>query len=102
MFSIRIRAKLKDGRVEVRTLIEHPMDTGRVRDKAGELIPAHFIRELTVQHNDKIVVTAQLGVGISKDPYFAFYLKEGKAGDKITVNWVDNLGNSDSAVGEVK
>lgn len=102
MFSIRIRAKLKDGRVEVRTLIEHPMDTGRVRGKDGQLIPAHFIQELTVQHNDKTVVSAQLGVGISKDPYFAFYLKEGKVGDKITVSWVDNLGNKDSAVGEIK
>jgi sulfur-oxidizing protein SoxZ len=102
MFSIRIRAKLKDGQVEVRTLIEHPMDTGRVRDKSGELIPAHFIRELSVQHNDKIVVSAQLGVGISKDPYFAFYLKDGRAGDKITVAWTDNLGNSDSAASEIK
>jgi sulfur-oxidizing protein SoxZ len=102
MFSIRIRAKLKDGRVEIRTLIEHPMDTGRVRGKDGELMPAHFIRELSVQHNDKTVLSAQFGVGISKDPYFAFYLKDGKTGDKITVAWVDNLGNSDSAVSEIK
>lgn len=102
MLSIKIRAKLKDGQTEIRTLIEHPMETGRNRDKAGALIPAHFIRELTVKRNNNTVVSAMLGASISKDPYFAFYLKDGAAGDKIAVSWTDNLGNSDSAVTEVK
>jgi sulfur-oxidizing protein SoxZ len=102
MLSIRIRAKVKGGQTEIRVLIEHPMETGRNKDKNGELIPAHFIRELSVQRNAKTVVSAALGAGISKDPYFAFYLKDGAAGDKISVSWTDNLGNSDSAVTEVK
>ncbi|MDO9048980.1 MAG: thiosulfate oxidation carrier complex protein SoxZ [Methylobacter sp.] len=33
---------------------------------------------------------------MSKDPYFAFTLKGGNPGDKITISWVDNLGNEDA------
>ncbi len=102
MLSIKIRAKLKDGQTEIRILIEHPMETGRNKDKTGQLIPAHFIRELSVQRNDQIAVSAVLGASISKDPYFAFYLQGGAVGDKITVSWSDNLGNTDSAASEVK
>jgi sulfur-oxidizing protein SoxZ len=37
-----------------------------------------------------------MGDSTPKDPYLAFMLKYGKTGDKITVNWLDNLGNIDS------
>jgi len=32
---------------------------------------------------------------VSKNPYFAFLLKGGEVGDKVTISWRDNLGNSD-------
>jgi len=41
----------------------------------------------------------QWGTGISKNPYLTFHLKGAKVGDKIAVNWVDNLGNT--GTGEV-
>ncbi len=98
MSSIKIRSKRKDGKTQIRTLIAHPMETGRNRDKqSGELIATHFIRELIVRHNDKLVATVEIGAGISRDPYFAFMIEGGETGDKITISWVDNLGNSDSA-----
>jgi sulfur-oxidizing protein SoxZ len=96
MSSIKIRMKRLEEGTQIRTLISHPMETGRNKDpKTGKLIPAHFIQELFVTHNGKIVVSSSLGAGVSKDPYFAFLLKGGEAGDKITVSWRDNLGNSD-------
>jgi len=96
--SIKIRSKRRDGKTQIRTLIAHPMETGRNRDKqTGELIASHFIRELIVRHNDNIVATVEMGAGISRDPYFAFMIKGGEAGDKISITWKDNLGNSDSA-----
>ncbi len=98
MSSIKIRSKRKDGKTQIRTLIAHPMETGRNRDKqTGELIATHHIKELIVRHNDNIVAIAEMGAGISRDPYFAFMIKGGEAGDKITISWEDSLGNSDSA-----
>ncbi len=97
MSSIKIRMKQQDGNTQIRVLISHPMETGRNKDlKSGKLIPAHFIQELTVKHNDKVVVSGNIGAGVSKDPYFAFMLKGGKVGDKVTISWRDNLGNMDN------
>lgn len=97
MASIKIRTKRLDGKTQIRVLISHPMENGRNRDKqTGELIPAHFIRELTIKHNDNYIVSGALGGSISKDPYFSFVLNGGAEQDKITVAWEDNLGNSES------
>lgn len=97
MSSIKIRTKRIDGKTQIRILISHPMEHGRNKDKVtGNMIPAHFIQELTIKHNDNYVITCNMAGSISKDPYFAFLLNGGKANDKITVSWEDNLGQSDT------
>ncbi|MBL1264190.1 thiosulfate oxidation carrier complex protein SoxZ [Candidatus Methylomicrobium oryzae] len=97
MSSIKIRTKRFEGKTQIRTLITHPMETGRSKDpKTNQPIPAHFIRELKLSHNGKAVMNCQVGMSISKDPYFAFMLKGGEPGDQIKIEWVDNLGNKDS------
>jgi sulfur-oxidizing protein SoxZ len=96
MSSIKIRTKQFEDITLIRTLISHPMETGRKKDEQGNLIPVHFIQELTVKHNDKVIASSVMGAGISRNPYFAFKFKGGKAGDKISISWLDNLGQSDS------
>ncbi len=96
MSSIKIRTKRFDDITQIRTLIAHPMETGRNKDEQGKLIPAHFIQELTVKHNDNIIASSIMGAGISKNPYFSFKFKGGKPGDIINISWQDNLGQSDS------
>ena len=96
MSSIKIRSKRIDGKTKIRTLITHPMEHGRNKDpKTNQPIPAHYIQVLTVSLNDKVIVNCDMGASISRDPYFAFMLKGGNAGDKIMINWLDNLGNTD-------
>ncbi|MGR9071974.1 MAG: thiosulfate oxidation carrier complex protein SoxZ [Gammaproteobacteria bacterium] len=103
MSSIKIRTKRIAGITQIRTLIAHPMETGLRKDKkTGDAIPAHFIQELTVVHNGKIIVNSVMGSGVSKDPYFAFQLKGGEPGDKIIIVWKDNLGNTDTAESTIK
>lgn len=97
MASIKIRAKVDGGVTTVKALISHPMDTGLVKDKkTGNLIPAHFIQEVTCEHNGKNVLTALWGAAISKNPYLSFKFKGAKAGDSLKLSWVDNKGESDS------
>jgi sulfur-oxidizing protein SoxZ len=96
MSSIKIRTKRLDGNTQIRTLISHPMEHGRNKDKTtNKRIPAHYIQILAIAHNGKTIATCNMGAGISKDPYFAFLLKGGKVGDVIVIDWVDNLGNKD-------
>jgi sulfur-oxidizing protein SoxZ len=73
------------------------MDTGLVKDKkTGKVIPAHFIQEVTCEHNGKNVLTALWGAAISKNPYLSFKFKGAKPGDSLKLSWVDNKGESDS------
>jgi sulfur-oxidizing protein SoxZ len=98
MSSIKMRATIgDDGVTTIKILISHPMDTGLEKDKkTGNAIPAHFIQEVICEHNGTNVLTAEWGPAISKNPYLSFRFKGGKAGDTVKLNWVDNLGNSDS------
>lgn len=101
--NMRVRASLKDGVTEVKALINHPMETGQRKDKkTGELVPAHFIEEVVCVHNGENVMTAIWSGGISKDPYLAFQFNGAAAGDKLTLSWKDNKGESDTLEVEIK
>lgn len=99
--SIRIRAIENGGVVNFKSLIRHPMDSGFVKDSSGKLIPAHYIKVLTVKHKDRPVFTANWGPAVSKDPYLEFKFKGAAKGDPITVSWVDNKGESDSTTAKI-
>ena len=71
--SIKLKATVKDGMVEVKALIAHPMESGQRKDEeTGKLIPKHYITDVTVTANDKTVFSSQWGGAISKNPYLAF------------------------------
>ena len=92
----RIRATAKDGITEVRVLMQHEMENGRRKDEAGNLIPAWYITEIKALHNDKIVLEGRFGTAVSKNPYLVFRFRGGVAGDRITLSWLDNQGESRS------
>lgn len=92
--NMKIRAQLKGSITEVKLLMSHPMETGRRKNDAGEVVPAHFVQQVTAMLNDKIVLESQWGTGISKNPYLTFRLKSAQLGDKVTITWVDNLGET--------
>lgn len=103
MASIKMRAKVSDGVATIKALISHPMDTGLVKDKkTGDTIPAHFIQEVVCQHKGTTVMTANWGAAISKNPYLSFRFKGAAAGDTVSLSWVDNKGEKDSADATIK
>jgi len=99
--SIRIRATSNGDITEVQTLIQHPMDTGLVKDSKGELIPAHYIHQLKFACNGKDVFVANWGTAISKDPYVKFSFKGAKKGDELKITWTDNKGGSDTTTAKI-
>ncbi|WP_229008690.1 thiosulfate oxidation carrier complex protein SoxZ [Methylophilus sp. Leaf408] len=98
--SMKMRARpLADGPLgknitELKIIIVHPMRTGRSKNDDGQLMPAHFMQLMQVILNGAVIVDAQTGTGISRNPYFTFYLKDARIGDVIAVNWQDNRGFS--------
>ena len=93
---MRIRAQAAGDKTTVRVLMSHEMETGQRKDSAGKVIPAWFIQEVTAQHNGKAVLSAQWGPAVSKNPFLQFTVKGAKAGDKITIEWIDNKGDKRS------
>ena len=90
---MKIRASMVGDKVEVKILMAHEMETGQRKDAKGEIVPAHFIQNVTAVHNGKTVLSAQWGTAVSKNPFLSFRFTGGKPGDKITVTWVDNKGD---------
>jgi len=91
----KLRTRTQEGKIEVLVLVSHPMETGLRKDKAsGKPVPAHFIKELTLEHNGKLVAAANLGVGVSENPLIGFRLGNAKNGDKVKVSWSDNKGET--------
>lgn len=90
----KIRASVKDGETEVKILMQHEMETGRRKDEAGNIVPAWYITEVKVRHNDKVALECQFGTAVSKNPYLVFRFKGGKHGEKVSVYWIDNKGDN--------
>ena len=87
---MKMRATLGSGYTDVRVLMTHPMTTAQSNQAL------HFIQNVTVKHNGKTVVEAQISQAVSRNPVFTFRIKGGAKGDKIEVSWLDNKGETSS------
>ena len=102
MASIKARAKMSDGVTTVKALVKHPMETGRRKEKGSdELIPIHYIQEVTCTYQGETVLTAEWGPTISKNPFLSFKFSGGAPGEVVELTWTDNKGESDSATAEI-
>jgi sulfur-oxidizing protein SoxZ len=95
--SMKLRASVEAGVVTLKVMIRHPMESGSRKDERGRTVPAHFVKEVVVNHGARTVMTAHWGGGVARNPYFSIQFREGKAGDTVSVRWLDNLGSRDSA-----
>lgn len=91
---MKIRAQMKGDVCEIRVLMSHPMETGQRKNNEGKTIPAHFIQIVSVAINGKTVVSGQTNTSISRNPVFGFKVKGVKSGDKVSISWKDNKGDS--------
>ena len=91
---MRVRAQLKEGVTDVRVLMSHPMETGLRKDSAGKIVPALYINDVKASSGGKTVMAAKWGQAISQNPFLQFRFKGAKVGDKVTVTWTDNSGDT--------
>ena len=91
---MKIRATLQVDTADVRILMQHPMETGQRKDAKGVIVPMHFIQNVVITHNGKTVLDAQWSQAISRNPFLGLRVKGAKVGDKISVTWTDNKGDT--------
>lgn len=93
---MRIRAQSAGDKATVRVLMAHEMESGQRKDASGRIIPAWHISEVSASLNGKLVLSAEWGPSVSKNPFLQFTIKGAKTGDKVAVTWTDNKGDKRS------
>ena len=77
--------------IEIKALITHVMETGNRKDSEGRPIPRNIIHTFTAHYDDVLIFKAELGSGISANPYLSFFLKVPGPGE-LRVAWLDDEG----------
>jgi sulfur-oxidizing protein SoxZ len=91
---IKLPEKAKVGDViEVKTLIQHVMETGQRKDPEGKPIPRFIINTFSAKFAGTEVFRAELQPGISANPYMSFYMKVPGPGE-FEFTWTEDGGKS--------
>lgn len=77
--------------VEVRALIQHPMETGYRLGSDGQPLLRDLVRRLECRFEGQLVFAAELHAAISANPYAAFHLRVPGSGT-LTVQWQGDKG----------
>ena len=89
---IKIPESAKTGDViEVKTLITHVMETGNRKDKDGRPIPRDIINTFVAKYAGAEVFRAELGPGISANPFISFQMRVPGPGT-FEFAWTDDSG----------
>ena len=96
MSSIKPRVKVPkevsvDEIIEIKTLIRHPMHSGRMKDTDGKTIPRQIINAFSAKFNGKEIFQMELEPSISTNPYIVFQYKAKESGS-FDFEWVDDNG----------
>jgi len=75
--------------VEVRVLIQHPMETGFRRNLEGKRVPRNVLHSLACRYNGVEVFRATLSSGIAANPTLRFYFRAEKSGE-LEFWWLDD------------
>ena len=76
---VRIPRKAKAGEVvEIKSLIEHKMETGQRKGKDGKKIPRKIINRFECKFEGDLVFASDWHPAISANPYLAFHMRAEK------------------------
>jgi sulfur-oxidizing protein SoxZ len=90
---VRVPERAKPGEVvEIRAMIEHPMESGFRLDNVGKQIPRHIVETFTCSYDGREVFRVKLHPAVSTNPYFVFYTIATRTGDFV-FTWTDDRGN---------
>lgn len=77
--------------IEIKTLIQHVMETGYRRDDFGKGIPRDIITTFSVTYADFEVFKADFNQGVAANPFVAFTTVATESGE-LVFKWTDEHG----------
>lgn len=81
----------RDEIVEIKVLIQHPMETGFRSDRNGRRVPRDIIPVLWCDYLDAEVFRAQIFPAVAANPFFSFTLRAEATGE-VVIRWIDQSG----------
>ena len=98
---INVPPKAKRGDIiEIKTLIQHPMETGYRLDNKGAAIPRDIINCFACTYNGDEVFRAELFPAISANPFIAFSTVATESGE-LTFSWTDDRGQTQTETRQI-
>lgn len=89
---IQLSSPVRRGQpVQVRLLVQHPMETGFRFDFSGNAVPKNVIHSLQAEYGGHAVFRATLGSGIAANPFLQFWLLPEDSAE-LRVQWQDESG----------
>jgi|SRR5690349_14516665 sulfur-oxidizing protein SoxZ len=86
--------------IEIKTLIQHPMETGFRLDNKGTAIPRDIINCFTCTYGGAEVFRAELFPAISANPFIAFSTVATESGE-LVFSWTDDRGQTQTETRQI-
>ena len=102
---IKVKAKLKNGVVNVKCMAKHAMSTyNQAEKKTGNKDDANFITHISakLKSTGETVFDMSTSQFLSKNPIFKYKFKGAEKGDYVLMTWTDRKGNTDKGKGKIK
>ncbi|RTL72704.1 MAG: thiosulfate oxidation carrier complex protein SoxZ [Hyphomicrobiales bacterium] len=77
--------------IEIKTIINHHMETGFRRDDVGRVIPRDIITRFRCTFGGEVVFAMELFTGIAANPFIAFTTVATESGE-LAFEWEDQNG----------
>ena len=87
---INVPAKARKGEiVEIKTMLQHPMETGFRPGPDGRLYPRDIVKRFVCTYGGETVFSADLFPAISANPFLSFTTRATASG-VLTFSWTDD------------
>lgn len=77
--------------IEIRTMVQHPMESGFRLDNTGQPIARHIVETFTCTYNAREVFRARIHPSVSTNPFVTFFVRAAESGDFV-FTWKDDQG----------
>ncbi len=90
---VRLPQTVRKGEIiEIKTLVQHPMESGQRKDAQGNIIPRQIINAVSVKYNGKDVFSGKLEPAIAVNPFLGFFMRVEESGT-LDMSWTDDDGS---------
>jgi len=87
--------------IEIKAMIQHPMESGFRRDSRGEAIARDIITRFACEYDGETVFAADFNPSVSANPFLTFYTTATVSGT-LTFRWTDQNGETWSDMADIE